>query len=226
MGNPRILGTLRKVIIEIKTNERFREAQRTIFEKVESIEGLELFKLDFLRGYVLMLTEFRMKEGFTLDDAGVSPEAQILAILDAQGNRYTCLMKLKPYAELEQIVKKFDISVVWTTPMRVTEEKRVYSAIADQENIEKLLSVLQLIGEIENVSVQQATYEAHGVLACLTARQKEILVLAKKMGYYDYPRKVNGEALAEAIGISKAATIEHLRKAEARIMSQILAGYG
>jgi predicted DNA binding protein len=217
---------LRKVIIELKTNARFREAQRSIFDKVESIEGLELFKLDFLRGYVLMLTEFNMRDGFSLEDAEVSPEAKILATLDTQGNRYTCLMKLKPYVELEQIVKKFDISVVWTTPMRVTEEKRVYSAIADQENIEKLLSVLQLIGEIENVSVQQATYEAHGVLSCLTARQKDVLVLAKKMGYYDYPRKVNGEALAEAVGISKAATIEHLRKAEARIMSQILAGYG
>ncbi len=87
-------------------------------------------------------------------------------------------------------------------------------------------SVIQLIGDIENVSVQRATYKAHGVLSCLTARQKEVLIQAKKMGYYDYPRKVNGDDLAKSIGISKAATIEHLRKAEDRIMSQILAGYG
>jgi len=217
---------LRKIIIELKTNARFRAAQRSTFDKIESIEGLELFKLDFLRGYVLMLTELKMRDGFTLEEAEISPEAKILANLGSQGNRYTCLIKLKPYVELEQIVKKFDISVIWTTPMKVTEDKRVYSAITDQGNIKKILSALQLIGEIENISVQQATYEAHGVLSCLTTRQKDVLILAKKMGYYDYPRKVNGNALAEAVGISKAAIIEHLRKAEARIMSQILAGYG
>ncbi len=131
---------MRKVIIELKTNARFREAQRSIFDKVESIDGLELFKLDFLRDYVLMLTEFKMRDGFSLEDAEISPEAKILATLDAQGNRYICLMKLKPYIELDPIVKKFDINVVWTTPLRVTEDKRVYSAIADQKNVEKLLS--------------------------------------------------------------------------------------
>ena len=216
---------MRKVTIELKTNPQFRKAQRHIFDKIESIEGLELFRFDFKRGDALMLTEFKMKEGYSLEDAVIPPEAEILSILETTNGIYTCLLRLKPYSELNAIVKKFDIDVVWDTPLRVTEEKRVYSAIADQENTKKLLSAIKLIGDIERTSFHRATYGAHGLLSCLTARQKEILIAAKKMGYYEYPRRTRSEDLAQMFGISKASTIEHLRKAEVRIMNHILAGY-
>ena len=216
---------MRKVIIAIKTNPQFKEAQRGIFDTIESIDGLELFRMDFKGGEALMLTDFKMKQGYTLDDAKIPPEAEILTVLETKDDTYTCLMKLKPYAELDSIVKKFDINVVWDTPLRATEDRRVYSAIADQENMKKLLSAIKLIGDVERTSFHKTTYGAHGVLSCLTSRQKEILILAKKMGYYEYPRKTTSEDLAQILGISKAVTIEHLRKAENRIMSQILAGY-
>ena len=216
---------MRKVTIELRTSPQFRAAQRDFFDKIESIEGLELFRFDFKRGNALMLTEVKMRKGYSLEDAEIPPEAEILSILEIMNGTYTCLMRLKPYSELDAIVKKFDINVIWDTPLRATEEKRVYSAIADQENMKKLLSVITLIGDIERTSFHKATYGAHGLLSCLTARQKEILILAKKMGYYEYPRKTKSEDLAQMLGISKASTIEHLRKAEVRIMSHILAGY-
>jgi len=216
---------MRKVTIEIRTSPQFRKAQRDFFERIESIDGLELFRFDFKRGDALMLTEFKMKEGYSLKDAQIPPEAEILTILESKDGLYTCLMRLKPYSELDAIVKKFDINVIWDTPLRATEGRRVYSAIADQKNMKKLLSAIQLIGDIEKTSFHKATYGIHGLLSCLTARQKEILILAKKLGYYDYPRKVKSEELAQILGISKASTIEHLRKAEVRLMNHILAGY-
>ncbi|MFX1481837.1 MAG: helix-turn-helix domain-containing protein [Promethearchaeota archaeon] len=216
---------MRKVIIELKTNPQFRQAQQDFFNKIESIEGLELFRVDFKGGETLMLTDFRMKEGYSIEDAEIPPEATILSVLEVKDDVYTCLMKLKPYAELDSIVKRFDINAVWDTPLKATEDRRVYSAIADQENMKKLLSAIALIGEVEKTSFHKATYGVHGILSCLTARQKEILILAKKMGYYEYPRKTSSEELAQIVGISKASTIEHLRKAEVRIVNQILAGY-
>jgi len=172
---------MRKVTIELKTNPQIRQAQRGIFDTIESIDGLELFRVDFRSGDALMLTEFRMREGYVLEDAKIPAEAAILAVLDVKDNVHTCLMRLKPYAELDSIVRKFDINVVWETPLRATEDRRVYSAIADQENMKKLLSAIKLIGEIERTSFHKATYGSHGVLSCLTARQKEVLILAKKM---------------------------------------------
>lgn len=216
---------MRKVIIELRTNPQFRHAQQDIFDRIESMEGLELFRVDFESGAALMLTEIKMKKGYRLEDAKIPPEAAILTTLETKGNVYTCLMKLKPYAELDRIVRKLDINVVWSTPLRATDDRRVYSAIVDQENLKKLLSALKLIGEIEKTTYRKASYSAHGVLTCLTPRQKEVLIAAKRSGYYDYPRKINGEGLGHILGISKAVTIEHLRKAENRIMREVLSGY-
>ncbi|MEJ2251580.1 MAG: hypothetical protein P8Y97_18235 [Candidatus Lokiarchaeota archaeon] len=136
------MSDTRKVIIELKTNSQFKQAQRKIFEKVESVEGLELFKIDFLRNYTLMLTEIKMKPGYSINEAGLSPEAEILSILENKDKTYTVLMKLRPYIELDSIVKEFDINVIWDSPLKVTEDRRIYSAIADEENMDKLLSAI------------------------------------------------------------------------------------
>ena len=82
-----------------------------------------------------------------------------------------------------------------------------------------------MFGTVKNITYRRAIYQEHNVLSVLTDKQKAILLAAKKHGYYDYPRKINSEQLAKKVGVSKATVVEHLRKAEGRLMANILAGY-
>ena len=75
------------------------------------------------------------------------------------------------------------------------------------------------------MTYQKAVFHETDNLSNLTDKQKEIMLAAKHLGYYDYPRKVKAEEVADELGISKATAIEHLRKAENRLIGEVLAGY-
>jgi predicted DNA binding protein len=81
------------------------------------------------------------------------------------------------------------------------------------------------VGRIVNVSFKKATYQKRDILSVLTEKQKDIVLTANRYGYYEYPRKINSSQLSEKVNISKPTLVEHLRKAEVRILKEILTGY-
>lgn len=56
----------------------------------------------------------------------------------------------------------------------------------------------------------------------LTGKQRKVIITAFKMGYYDVPRRVGSEDLAEQLGIREPTLVMHRRKAERKLLSAIL----
>lgn len=56
----------------------------------------------------------------------------------------------------------------------------------------------------------------------LSSRQKQSILTAYSLGYYDVPRRISSKELAELLKINKSTLAEHLRKAERGIMSAVL----
>jgi predicted DNA binding protein len=52
----------------------------------------------------------------------------------------------------------------------------------------------------------------------LSERQREVYDLARREGYYTWPRETSAGELAERMGVSKATLLEHLRKAESKLL--------
>jgi predicted DNA binding protein len=51
------------------------------------------------------------------------------------------------------------------------------------------------------------------------------MVAAFENGYYEYPKKISSKALSEKVNISKPTLLQHLRKAEKRMLQEIMTGY-
>ena len=60
------------------------------------------------------------------------------------------------------------------------------------------------------------------LLPKLAEKQKQAITLAFKNGYYNFPRKINLDKLAEASKVSKQTFRENLRKAEAKIIPKFI----
>ncbi|WP_134671781.1 helix-turn-helix domain-containing protein [Halorussus marinus] len=52
----------------------------------------------------------------------------------------------------------------------------------------------------------------------LSERQREIFELARRRGYYEWPRETSATDLAAELDVTKPTVLEHLRKAEAKLL--------
>lgn len=216
---------MRKLIVELKVNEGMLKILDFLLDKVESIELVELIKLDLKQRIKMGIAALNMKEGYIISDIEIPDFMEFLTVLKQEGNRYIVLSKVKFYKKFDDLVKKFDLDIIWDTPSIFTKDKLTLSVIGIEENLKKFLTVIKRLGEIKSISFIKPTFNEQSILSCLTEKQKEIMIAAKKNGYYNYPRKINSDQLSQKVGLSKPTVIQHLRKAEKRIISNILAGY-
>ena len=67
-------------------------------------------------------------------------------------------------------------------------------------------------------SVETVDTERDHHMPTLTPTQQEVFELARERGYYQWPRGVSTRELAAELDISKTTLLEHLRKAEAKLL--------
>ncbi|WP_435363464.1 helix-turn-helix domain-containing protein [Haloarchaeobius sp. DYHT-AS-18] len=70
-------------------------------------------------------------------------------------------------------------------------------------------------------SVQSLSGGSTQYLQLLSQRQREVFELARRENYYQWPREVSLQELADELDISKTTFTEHLRKAEAKLLNDI-----
>lgn len=71
-------------------------------------------------------------------------------------------------------------------------------------------------------TIAAADFREHSPLGTLTPRQREVLIAAYRGGYYDVPRRADSARIARSLGLGKATIVEHLRKAEKRLLDQLM----
>lgn len=74
--------------------------------------------------------------------------------------------------------------------------------------------------EVRGVGEDYARNES--VLASLSPRQREAVLAAHRLGYYDSPRRTTHAEVAEEIGCAESTASEHLRKAESKLIAEVV----
>jgi predicted DNA binding protein len=72
------------------------------------------------------------------------------------------------------------------------------------------------------VSLTDAKFSPESPLTYLTEKQRTVLVSAFEHGYYETPRRINSQELAKELNLKSATLVEHRRKAEQRLLTQII----
>jgi len=169
-----------------------------------------------------------MKSGYVLDDIPFPPFAKILNVFSQHENQFLVLIQIRyDSAILSKVHSSFSPfgkeEIFYETPAYLENNRLVFSILGENKALSSFLSMVKnIIGDLTILRIQDHTYNDESVLSELTDRQKEILIKAKQSGYYEIPRKITTMELAQEFGISKTAILEHLRKAEGKIMMRVI----
>jgi predicted DNA binding protein len=217
--------SMRKMVLEVEPYDTTVEAFRPILDCLSSYQVLETLKIDKEKGTCVDLIECQLRDGLSIDETKWFGHMELLSVVKSRGDVHTCLVKYYEPEGSQTVSGDFDVNLIYTTPSLISEQRFVMSVIGDRENLSRFVEIIkENVGQVINMSLKRAAYEKHDILNVLTDRQREVLTAANQYGYYDYPKRINGEELSKKVDISKPVLLQHLRKAEGRIMADIFAG--
>ncbi len=234
-------GPMRKVIVELDPSRLCSDLDTArLFEKAEYLELRQFLKLDYEKGTKIVLEDIKTRPGCRLEDVEMPPGIEILTVLTRDRDKYTCLLRSNADAALRRLMgisweeakrippisetrllAEGDLNRILDPPVFISRDRAVFGFIGDRQTIEVTLKLLRFLGLVKRVSFPRSSMMNNDLLSSLTPRQQEAICQAKKLGYYDdYPRRITTEELAQSLGLKKTTLIEHLRKAENRLVSR------
>ena len=105
----------------------------------------------------------------------------------------------------------------------IREGKIKITYLGTVKQIKNILEKLKRHGlRYRIVSLTDAKFSPNSPLNFLTEKQRRVLIASYKFGYYSLPRKIDSEQLAKKLSLHKSALAAHRRKAELRLITQVL----
>lgn len=164
-----------------------------------------------LRGARERITEI-LEESADVRSYSVLPTTgghQVYVHFDVEGVAYELLRLTNSY------------EVVIDFPVQCTEKGIRVTAIGRQEDFVSAMDELPDGVRVELESLTTFNDDSRDDLL-LTGRQREILELAVQEGYYDQPRGITRDEIAEQLDVGGSTVSEHLRKAERKVLSDFV----
>lgn len=216
---------MRKVIVEIEPYETTKEAQKPMFSHIHSYEVLEILKMDHVKGLYVDLIECHLRENVSIHELDSIGDMDILSVIRSEGDKHVCLVLGHEEKDADDMFELSGLNLIYTAPSLISEDRIIVSFISSHKEMVRFVELVKAhVGKVVNMTFKQSAYEKKDLLSILTDKQRETMVAAYRFGYYDIPKRISSERLSEKVSISKPTLLEHLRKAERRILTEILAG--
>ncbi|SEN53211.1 HTH DNA binding domain-containing protein [Halorientalis persicus] len=151
----------------------------------------------------------------------------VLEYLTAGEDRWMAVSQFEPTAEIHWALElQRESLLVVDTPIRFTSEDHLKVTYLGTDEIFSTLYEYAEEADYMTVDVlETGEYETDGTSfsRVITSRQEEVIETAVDLGYYSEPRQASLEDISEVVGIAPGTVGEHLRKAEERVFSEIVA---
>ncbi|MGD0057088.1 MAG: helix-turn-helix domain-containing protein [Methanomassiliicoccales archaeon] len=150
-----------------------------------------------------------------------------------QGRNVNIIMRDCDCKQSSSVTDLIEYSGCWYVPPSVFHGGWEYYKIMSwkKEKISKLVRSIEGIGgtvklvsmrPLGEYGISSESYLTSGsIVAGLTRKQIDALAKAYQFGYFETPARIDADAMARRVGLSRSTFAEHLRKAESKVMYNI-----
>jgi predicted DNA binding protein len=217
---------MRRVTLEFNYQDAWKQIFGSYAEKVEILEALRCFKCDLESIAIICRIKLKDKRMNVKDliGKGLLTNIEIL-YKEKDGSEVvfiesrSCIPQQVPKgARLPKLLMArppdfLDVDRMKVEMMgRETDIKKMLQHASAWSNTYKILGLTSIDKKEESL------------LSRLSIKQRQALLTAFALGYYDVPRRISSEELSRHLNADKSTIVEHLRKAEKKLIDGIIAG--
>ena len=210
---------MRKVLLRWKTTSlRGSKEIARIMEMTERIEVLG--HLSIGEHGVTQLVEVKMRDGHELHELSQLDSFEVLE--KHEEDEYGILASILCTHPLAKTA--IELSNIHVYPPYGIDSKRGLelrmSGLSD--SIRRFVGLIRAVMPPDSISVQTIkSGNNSGWFDFLTPKQREVLALAVRRGYYEDGSKVTLKHLADEMGIARSTLGEHLKRVEVEVMKRV-----
>ena len=214
---------MRRVVLELYGKELDSIVEQTPLGKVKSLELLHFLKFNAQEIAAVGRVSLQEADSKIEDLIDISNTTRVQLLEKEEEGVWMILIRWRPKrgSLISSHIKTGGGYIVG--PFEFRDGRLKITFVGNQNQ------TLELIRRVEEhglscrvVSAMDAKFSPVSPLVYLTEKQRSILTSAFKLGYYDIPRRLNSDQLAEHLNLTNSTVVEHIRKAERRILAGML----
>ncbi len=217
---------MRRLVLELPLVSS-RSRRSTIYGTISSIQLLHRLRESGKEIDAICRIEFKNADGEPSDllswgsITDVQPlyqekDGSFIVYLRTRGKPFKWLMSILGPIERKSGVYMYGL-------FGLQEGKLKLSYLGNKRQVKDFLKRLQAAKVRHSIlSLTDARFSPDSPLYSLTEKQRRILIAAFKLGYFEIPRRLSFTKLSQLLGLGRTTVNEHLRKAEARLISVLL----
>ncbi|MBY8986956.1 MAG: helix-turn-helix domain-containing protein [Candidatus Lokiarchaeota archaeon] len=184
-----------------------------IFKKYRDVEIVILNFLPydfetFIANAIIEIYHYKIEE--IIDDIKTHPSVLEFSVLEKLENRVKINIKTEDPYLLYAIIKN---GVLIDFPVRISEGLAIWKLVATRKRINDLLLQFEERGiNFSLLRILNSDYSIDDNENKLNQEESQVINKAIKLGFFDIPRRISLEELANELGKSKSALSVRLRK--------------
>lgn len=213
---------MRRVIIELSASELAEFLHEPRLNEIELFEALSMLKMTQTEATLVARIRFRNPKtdfGHYFDDPG-----DVVQVLERERDgSYVCFMKGRTQRKFSRMMGAVNGGYL-SYPYEIRDGRFRMSFLGSARVVKRFLGTIAKAGLLYKVlSLTDAKFSSNSPLSRLTGMQQKVILSAFELGYYDLPRRIDSRGLAKRLDMAEPTLVVHRRKAERKLLSDVLA---